>query len=202
MSQAKSLTVRHEVIRLKKTGLTHAQISETLQIGLGTVKNLWKRYLISGESGLLTAYSNCGRRVESSGERTYRLIRLTKYLHPSWGVPFIILKIGEKYPQLDFRSIRQYQRRLFEGSGKLPPPILPPRIILDKARVAHDAWQIDAKERFPLLDGKEVCYLTIADESTGAILAARAFPPGSDCAGSIELDTRFSDTAIPNMGDA
>lgn len=188
MGQAKSLAIRHEVILLKKAGRTNVQIAESLQLGLGTVKNLYKRYLAEGESGLSSNYSRCGRRVDAKGEIAFRLVRLLKHLHPDWGVPLIVLKIGEKYPQIRLRSIRQYQRRLFAGSGKLPPPILPPQVVLDRSRIAHDTWQIDAKERFSLLDGKEVCYLTISDEGTGALLAARAFPPWSDCPSSIGSD--------------
>ena len=202
MGQAKSLSIRQEAILLKKAGRTNAQIAETLQVGLGTVKNLWKRYMAEGESGLSTLYSRCGRRCDSKGEIAFRLVRLLKHLHPPWGVPLIILKIEEKYPQVQLRSVRQYQRRLFEGSGKLPPPILPPPIVLDRARIAHDTWQIDAKERFSLLDGKEVCYLTISDEGTGAVLAAQAFPPGADRTSSIGTDSGISARTVLLMDDA
>lgn len=202
MGQAKSLCIRQEVILLKKAGRTNAQIAESLSLGLGTVKNLWKRYKSEGESGLSTLYSRCGRRYDANGEIAFRLVRLLKHLHPSWGVPLIIVKIGEKYPQIQLRSARQYQRRLFKGSGKLPPPILPPAIVLDRARIAHDTWQIDAKERFSLLDGKEVCYLTISDEGTGAVLAARAFPPWADRTGSTGTDSGISARTVQPLDDA
>lgn len=177
MGQAKSIAVRQQIIDLKQSGQTHIEVADALQIGVGTVKNIWKRFKTGGQSGLLVSYARCGRRIEYNDELAFRLVRLLKRLHPSWGVPLILLKISEQYPTLRLRSVRQYQRRLFSSSGKLPGPILPPPIALEESRVAHDTWQIDAKERFLLLNKAEVCYLTIVDEATGSLLGARAFPP-------------------------
>lgn len=177
MGQAKSIAVRQQIIELKQSGQTHAQVSEALQIGVGTVQNIWKRYRTGGEPALSVSYERCGRSVERIDEIAFRLVRLLKHLHPSWGVPLILLKISEQYPTLRLRSARQYQRRIFSNSGKLPAPILPPPIPIDRSRIAHDTWQIDAKERFFIQNGEEVCYLTIVDEGTGALLGAKAFPP-------------------------
>lgn len=180
MGQAKTLDVRQRVVTMKKSKHTNASIAKSLQIGVGTVKNIWKRYQIKGEAGLPVCYDRCGRPVSSKGELAFRLVRLIRYLHPTWGVPLIVLKVAEKFPELQLRSIRQYQRRLSEGSGKLPRPILPPKPVVEQSRVAHDTWQIDAKERFFIQNGQEVCYLTIVDEASGALLGARAFPPCKD----------------------
>lgn len=177
MGQAKSLEIRQQVVVLRKQGFTLLQISSELQLGLGTVKSIVKRYSTQGDLGLRTVYSNCGRRVDSSHRIAYRLVRLMKYLHPTWGVPFIRSKILEKFPQVTLQGTRHYQHLLFKDSDKLPPPILPSPIRMDRSRIAHDVWQIDAKERFSLLNGQEVCYLTISDESTGALIGVRAFPP-------------------------
>ncbi len=202
MGQAKSLAIRQQIIALKKAGHTHLQIAEELQVGLGTVKNLWKKYLASGESGFSTLYAHCGRRVAHKDEVSFRLVRLLKHLHPSWGIPLILVKVAEKYPCIPLRSARQYQRRVFAGSGKLPPPTLPPPTILDRSRIAHDGWQIDAKERFFMANGEETCYLTISDEGTGALLGAKAFPPRADRPGSSGADSRLFARTVPALDDA
>ena len=180
MGQAKTLDVRLRAVAMKQAGQTNSQIAESLQIGIGTVKNLWKRHQTGGEAGLPTSYHNCGGRVGGQDEAAFRLVRLVKHLHPTWGVPFILLKVSGKYPDLRLRSARQYQRRLFDGSGEVPRPTLPPAPVPEESRIAHDTWQIDAKERFSLQTGEEACYLTVADEGTGALLAARAFSPRPD----------------------
>ena len=136
MGQAKTLDVRQGVVALKTTGHSNVQIAERLQIGVGTVKNLWKRYQRGGASGLAATYQSCGRRAGPKGEVAFRLVRLLKHLHPTWGIPLIVLKISEKYPELKLRCIRRYQQRVFAGSGKLPGPVLPPRIPAAGARLA------------------------------------------------------------------
>ncbi len=180
MGQAKTLDVRQRVVTMKQSKHTNAIIAKSLQIGIGTVKNIWKRYKINGQAGLPACYDKCGRPISSNDELAFRLVRLVRHLHPTWGVPFIVLNISAKYPNLKLRSIRQYQRRLFEGSDQLPRPILPPKPDAEQSRVAHDTWQIDAKERFTIQNGQEVCYLTIVDEATGSLLGTQAFPPFTD----------------------
>lgn len=193
MSQAKSLVVRQQIIQMKQSGQTHFQVSESLQVSVGTVQNIWNRYKTGGMPALSTSYNRCGRRVDHEDEVVFRLIRLMKHLHPSWGVPLIRLKISEKYPTLRLRSVRQYQRRLFSSSGKLPASILPPAIAIDRSRIAHDTWQIDAKERFFIQNGEEVCYLTVVDEGTGALLGAKAFPPREDFTSASGTDSDIFD---------
>lgn len=202
MGQAKSFAVRQQIINLKRSGQTHAQVADALQIGIGTVKNIWKRFNAEGESALAPSYVRCGRRVEQIDEVAFRLVRLLKHLHASWGVPLILLKISEKYPTLRLRSVRQYQRRLFSSSGKLPAPILPPPIPVDQSRIAHDTWQIDAKERFSMQNGEEVCYLTIVDEATGSLLGAKAFPPRKNFTSTSGTCSFILDRAVPSMDDA
>jgi transposase len=180
MGQATPLDKRCKVIDLKTEGLSNAQVAEQLNLSLGTVKELWKRYRLKGDTGLATNQKNSGRCVDSHSELTYRLVRLIKHIHDTWGVPYILIQIKEKFPDLKLDSIRQYQRRLFEASGELPPNSLPPALIAEKARIAHDLWEIDAKERQKTLDGIDACYLTIADKGTGSLIAAKAFPPQSD----------------------
>jgi hypothetical protein len=192
MGQAKTLDVRQRVVTMKQGGHTNAQIAEALPIGIGTVKNIWKRFQTGGEAGLPASYERCGNRVAWSDEVAFRLVRLVRHFHQAWGVPLIMVKLSAKYPDLKLRSIRQYQRRLSEGSNKLPRPILPPTPVAEQSRLAHDCWQIDAKERFFIQNGQEVCYLTIMDEGTGSLLAARAFPPSSDQSSSANADPTVS----------
>lgn len=42
----------------------------------------------------------------------------------------------------------------------------------------HQVWQIDAKEHQRTLDGMRVCWLTVVDEKSRAVLAAPVFPYG------------------------
>jgi transposase len=177
MGQAKPLSTRERVISLRKLGQTQQQIASDLQISIGSVKNWLKRHNLGEEFGLISKYENCGRKTSEKHEKVFRLFRLLKHLHPTWGLPLIHLKVGLKYPNLSLQSIRQYQRRINIEKGVMPRSILPTTSIAEQSRIAHNTWQIDAKERLVLENGQECCYLTVADEGTGSLLAARPFPP-------------------------
>jgi transposase len=175
MAQATTLSTRKQLIELRLSGRKHLDISSLLGISQETSKNIWKRYKQEGDLCLVPHYKNCGRPITKKEEVNFRLIRLLKHMHPEWGVKFICLRIKEKYPQLDLRGIRQYQSRL--SKNKLPKSKLPIVENDKKAKLPHDTWQIDAKERIKLLDGTEGCYITVVDEASGAILATKVFPP-------------------------
>jgi hypothetical protein len=169
--------VRHALIKAYKIDKNYASLSRQFNIDYHTVLTLCKRFATQGETGLLPRYHLCGKKVEQEAERNYRLVRLIKSLHASWGIGYILYLLKNKYPSLSFQSERHYQRRLsgigfYEKKTKLP--VVPH---FDRARIAHETWQIDAKERFKIADGCENCYLNVTDEATGSILGAKAFPP-------------------------
>lgn len=179
MGQSKTLDVRQRAVALRSTGLTFSQIALELNISIGTAKNWLKRYQSGGASGLIASYKNCGCSVKEEEEKFFRMVRLIKHLHPTWGIPLILVRIKDKYPDLSLQSIRHYQRRLSIVHDHMPKGRLPQPSV-EKSRTAHDCWQIDAKERLVLQDGQPACYLNITDEATGAILAAQTFPPLAD----------------------
>lgn len=179
MGQSKTLDVRQRAAALRSAGSTFSQIAMELKISIGTAKNWLKRYQSEGESGLIARYKNCGCSVKEEDEKSFRMVRLIKHLHPTWGIPFILVRIKDKYPDLKLQSIRHYQRRLSIEHHHMPKGILP-KPFVEKSRTAHDCWQIDAKEHLVLQDGQRACYLNITDEASGAILATQSFPPLPD----------------------
>jgi transposase len=179
MGQATSHEVRHAVVKAYAADKNYSSLSRQFNLSYDTVRTLCKRYELEGSKGLLSKYASCGKKVEAQAEKHYRLVRLIKSLHPTWGVPYILHQLEKKYPDLVFQTERHYQRRL-EKAGFYDKPIkLPPSKPLDRARTAHETWQIDAKERFLILSGEYCCYLNITDEATGSMLAVKAFPPRS-----------------------
>lgn len=175
--QAKDAELRLKIVRGKQKGLTYAELSRRFGVNYHTVRTLWLRYEAQGEVGLRPNYSQCGRRIDPTFERTFRLVRLVKQMHPLWGIAYIVARIGEQYPDLALQSVRHYQRRLKQSSGKLPKVTLPKKPDRNRPRQAHDEWEIDAKERLKLTSGQAACFLNITDAKTNAILKAKAFPP-------------------------
>ncbi|MEL6945084.1 MAG: helix-turn-helix domain-containing protein [Bacteroidota bacterium] len=182
MGQSKEVSLRLKVVQAyEKEKLSYQALSERFQLNYHTVRTWCKRYNDLGIKGLSPQYKSSGRKVNFEHERSYRLIRLTKHLHPLWGVPYIVAKVKEDYPTLLLQSIRHYQRRLrAEPSTKVPPPKIPRSSSKERPRQAHDEWQIDAKERITLASGLPACYLNVTDTKSNAILICKAFPPQPD----------------------
>lgn len=178
MAQAKDVLLRKQIAFDHKLGDTYSSLAQRYAVSYNTVRSICRRYEEFGEPGLLPRYSDCGRHVSSLAERSFRLVRLLKHLHPGWGVAYILVRIGRDYPGLTLQSERHYQRRLANGGGTLPKPQLPSAPPAERSRLPHDTWQIDAKERIGTANGQERCFLNITDDKTAGLLKAKCFPLG------------------------
>lgn len=177
MAQAKDVLLRQKIASDRKLGESYTSLAHRYAVSYNTVRTICRRYEEFGDQGLIPRYSNCGLRVSHGVERSFRLVRLLKHLHPEWGVAYILVRLSQDFPALALQSDRQYQRRLAIGGGRLPKPQLPRLPTAEHSRLPHDTWQIDAKERIKTLDGQEHCFLNITDEKTASLLKAKAFPP-------------------------
>lgn len=188
MGQAKPSSFRLMVVREKQTeGLSYYELSRRHGVSYNTIRVICRSYEVKGESSLVPDYSACGRRACPEYEKGYRLVRLVKHLHASWGVPYITTRIREHFPDLPLLSDRQYQRFLKANrtlNAVIPPPKIPKFSPDERPRQAHQEWQVDAKERIVLKDNSEACYLNFTDTKSHALLKAKAFPPGTDMSGS------------------
>lgn len=202
MGIAYTLSVRESVISLHETGINMLSIAIQTGISYGTVKTLVKRYKAKGKTGLNSHYNQCGRTRTYESERSYRLVRLYRYHHPTWGVEYILMKIRAKYPDLPLCVSRIYERRL-RTNDLVSMPKNPPLQNVhypERARLPHDSWQIDAKENIKTLDGQPACYLTTTDEKTGGALAAKVFPLRSHQSSSFRRCAAMPITDVPPMG--
>jgi len=186
MAQAKDVLLRQKIVADYQKGSSYISLSHRYGMSYNTVRTICIRYNELGEAGLISRYSNCGRLQVAGAERSFRLVRLLKHLHPTWGIGYILVRIQLAYPYLVLQSERHYQRRLSDGKSALPKPQLPSPAPIDRSRLAHDTWQIDAKERIEMADGQERCFLNITDEKTAALLKTMGFPPGADLPGVLE----------------
>lgn len=182
MGQAKDAILRHKIVLDRSKGLSFTALCIEYGIGYNTVRNICHRYESEGKNGLLPKTANCGRRTSHAAEISFRLVRLVSYLHPSWGIPYILTRIALTFPDLVLQSERHYQRRIKRHKGAPPKSVLPKAESEERAIEPHDTWQIDAKERlnFTQTPDQQGCFLNITDEKTSALLGATTFPPGSD----------------------
>lgn len=177
MSKAKDITFRCKVIEDWHQGNSYKDLSIRYGIHYHTVRTWCLRWQEDKESGLVARYVHCGKRFYPQSDKTFRLVRMVAHGHPDWGMPYILCRISRDYPELKLKGARQYQRDIKRPKDKVAHLVLPKSEPVDRARVPHEVWQIDAKERILLKDGSEACYLNITDEKTSAVLKAYAFSP-------------------------
>jgi IS30 family transposase len=178
MAKLISLDSREVVVNLHGQGTSMRQIALQEKISYDAVKRLIQRYKTEGEKGLIPKYAQCGLKRRYESELSYRLVRLYKHYHPQWGVAYILMKLKDKYAQLPLCVSRVYERRL-KSENKLTLVKNPPLQLdyhVERSRLPHDAWQVDAKELLRTLSGQTACYLTITDEKTGCFIEAKVFP--------------------------
>jgi hypothetical protein len=205
MGQAKPAPLRLQVAQERQSErLSLTALCKRHGLSYNTVKSICASYESKGEASLLPDYSACGRPTAPCSEKGYRLVRLTKHLHPGWGVPYITTRIREQFPQLAMLGDRQYQRRLKAVAAEVaaPPPRLPKQPPPERPRLANDEWQVDGNERIGLADGSEGCYLNVTDAKSNALLKAKAFPPGAHLHGGHRVDKASHARPVPGMGDA
>jgi len=174
MGKATSLAHRERVVSLKKEGHSFEAISEQLTLSRSNVRDIWTRYRKQGESGLSTAYANCGTKGPKTPPLLPRAALWLRRQHPAWGTPRIHCGLRSRYGGAT-PSIRTLNR-WYATEGLVKPRGKDVRQRIGAARAVHNIWQADAKENLVLADGQPACYLTIVDEKSGAWLDSLVFP--------------------------
>jgi hypothetical protein len=90
-------SLKKEIVSEKQSGKSLLQISNERSISYSTVKRIWSKYQKEGEQGLVSKYDNCGAKKPLF----YKISRMSVWLkrkHRSWGAPFILTILGERYP--------------------------------------------------------------------------------------------------------
>lgn len=173
-----SISIREQIVREKLSGKTLIAISEAYSISYSTVRRIWKKYEEGGFENIKPGYSNCGPK-RPIYYRMYRRSIWLKRHHLTWGAPYILTLIAQKYPTEKLPSVRTVQK-WFQSKHYTRPKIQREKQVIAKVEEVHDCWQIDAKENIKLLDGSKACYLTTVDVKSGAVLEAPVFSLSSD----------------------
>ena len=170
--------VRQVIVQRHQQGEALETIADELGMSFWTVRNIWRGYRDRGEAGLRPAYENCGRKGVRSARLIYRAALWLKRAHPTWGAGLIRLLIEEKWPGQAVPHERTLQRWFRAAGVNRASRQRLPRQERERGKVAHEVWQMDAKERIRLRDDSQASWLMVTDERTGAALAGKVFPPG------------------------
>ena len=182
MGRALALPLRSQIVEQKAKGKTLVAIALELHVSYATVCTIYRRFKAKGAEGLAAHYACCGASAARSDGFLRRASMWLRRLHRSWGAGFIRLLLQQRYVQHKVPTERTLQR-WFKAAGlthlKSRFAVVPGV----RASQVHEVWQVDAKEKLRLPCGEKLCYLTIVDEQSGALLKAWVFPPLSDQSG-------------------
>jgi len=168
--------VRQVIIQRAEQGQSAGFIARSLGLVSRTVRQLLQRLRKQGESALTTSYSG---RPHPPQSRTLieEAIQLRR-VHPTWGAGLVRVLLRRDYPAAPIPAERTLQR-WFRRAGLIPAPSgrRSEPSSYHRAPQPHEVWQMDAADQVALRNGKQVCWLRIADECSGAVLETAVFPP-------------------------
>lgn len=169
--------LREEIVRRRQQGTPLTQIAAELAIPYGTVRNIWRLAHRADRQGLTPNYRPCGRPVPKSTQELLELACELKRDHPTWGAGYIRLKLGELTRRRRLPSARSLQRAFVRAGvhrarRRRTVTVAPPQAVQP-----HETWQVDAVEQIRLADGQGICWMTVTDEASEAMLATEISPP-------------------------
>lgn len=174
MPAALSLYQRRELVQRHQQGESFASISRSLGVAYATVRNLYRRYRETGQ--LSPAYTNCSHTQVRHAEALYAQAVALKQAHPTWGAGLIWTELADHFAPEQLPSKRTLQRWFRRAKLQPPPRDQVPKGRVQRGKIPHAVWALDAKEDIQLADGSYVSWLTLTDEASGAILNAVLFP--------------------------
>lgn len=185
MGSPLTLLVKHKIIAECQSGRSLNSISSEMKVSYGAVWTLWNRYAVEGSSALSPRYGNNGRKGSDRNCLVFRAACWLKRRYPEWGSPVIRVILQDRYGKSEAIASARQMNRWFIKSGLSHRGSKIPTNPKEWAREVHEIWQVDAKENVGIDSGDKVCWLTVADEKSGALVAAPPFPPREDLPGSI-----------------
>jgi hypothetical protein len=185
MPRAIAFPIRLLIIERHQAGHSLSAIAQELQLSYRTVRTFWQGYCANGDAGLQNNYADCGPSSRAFPHDLQRAAISLKTDHRRWGAGLIQLQLRKLFPDQRLPSWRTLQRWWQQDGVQIQRRRAPPAA-RGRGQQPHQVWQLDAKERIRLEDGSLNSVASVVNEASGALLAARPFPPGLLVAGAAE----------------
>jgi hypothetical protein len=180
MPRALPVPIREEIVRRHQHGQELTTIAAELRLSYHTVRQIWRLYGMHGAAGLIPRYHACARTAPPNHAAILPQACELKRLHPTWGAGLIRIELAKKFANQNIPSIRTLQYAFRATGVNRPRRRRRPRpVVVDPASRVHEVWQVDAVEKAKLADGREASWLTVTEETSGALLDTELSPPGA-----------------------
>ena len=145
-----------------------------------SVRRLYGDFREHGEETITPAYKGCGQNQPfETRQELLDEARQLREQHPTWGAPLIRVMMKQKRRRRPLPAARTLQRWFKKDASPQAPPGRRPATTEDRADEPHEVWQMDASEQIALRTGRQVSWLRVVDECTGAVLETKVFGRGS-----------------------
>jgi transposase len=169
------VAIRRAILRGVQNGHGVAELAARFGVAARTVRHLIRH--LQDAADVIPAYHRCGRPPATPTPIIEEALAL-RQVHPTWGGGLIRVLLQEEHRKQTIpctRTLQRWLRRL--GEQPAPAGRWPARDS-QRARQAHECWQMDAADQKRLQSGSLVSWLRVADECSGAVLKTAVFPPG------------------------
>lgn len=191
---------RLRILALNQRGHGPTAIAHRLGLCPRTVRHLCRRARQGGAAALAPTYP---RPARPDPEPVVQQALLLHQEHPSWGAPYLLIRLRQLRPDLTelpgARTLQRWMRRVRQPPA---PPGSKPASTRTAAQRPHEVWQMDAVEQLRLGNGSRVSWLRWVDEYTGAVLGTVVFPPRHLRSGARRRRAGGPAGAVPPLGSA
>jgi hypothetical protein len=173
------LPVRQVIVQRAEQGQSAGLIARCLGLVPRTVRQLLQRLRMQGQNALATSYPSRDYPHSPQFRTLVEEALQLRRAHPTWGAGLVRVLLRRDYPAALIPAERTLQR-WFRRAGLIPAPggRRSEPSSYHRAPQPHEVWQMDAADQVALRNSKQVCWLRIADECSGAVLETAVFPPG------------------------
>jgi transposase len=168
------IPVRQLLLRRWQRGQSAERIADDLGLAPRTVRHWLHRFRAQPEADLWPAYRL--RPALAPAPLVEAGLQLRRE-HPTWGAGLIRVQLLRVHGSAAVPSTRTLQR-WFGRSGLASAPVgRRPTARRQRASQPHLVWQVDAADQVALRTARQVSWLRVVDECSGAFLWTAVFPP-------------------------
>ena len=171
--------VRQLIVQRAAQGQNAGVIARSLGLVSRTVRQMLQRLRVQGPNALTTSYPSRPYQHPPQFRALIEEALQLRRAHPTWGAGLVCVLLRRHCPA-DVIPTERTLQRWFRRAGLIPAPNGRRSGLssYQRAPQPHDVWQMDAADQVALRNGRQVCWLRIADECSGAVLQTTVFPPG------------------------
>ena len=170
------MPIRQAIWQRHQRGQNVMTIAHALRLAPRTVRHLVHRFQRRSNDALAPSYRYGSASSSDTDDDVQQQALALRQQHPTWGAGLI--RVILRRQQAEALPSERTLQRWFHKAGLGPAPAgRRPTPNSQRAEVAHEVWQMDAKERVKLKTGTQVSWLRIVDECSGAVLWTAVFPP-------------------------